>query len=303
MATRLKKYFVNTKSLVYAIAIHAGVVALLFVSFDWSPSSFKTGAAKPQVQPVKATMIDESEVKQQMDRLKAREDKKKQQELQAKQRLADLLKKQEQEKKHLADLKKKKQQEEKKAKALATKRKQEQLRLAKAKKEAQRSAKAKAEKQRKQREAEKRKAEKRKAEEKRRRQLAEKKKREQQARRKAQLKAQLEAEARARRLAQAVDAARNRYIPIIQQKVDRNWTRPSGSKGLNAGVRVRLTPSGEVISAKVVRSSGNPVFDRSVENAVLKASPLPIPRERGVNEKFRDIQFNFDPDEKLISLR
>ncbi len=290
MAGRFKQYFINTKSLVYAIVIHVAVGALLLVSFDWGPTSLQTNAATPQVEPIKAKMISEADVKKQMERLKAKEQKKKQEELQAKKRLADLLKEQEQEKKRLADLKKKKRQEEKKAKALAEKRKQEVQRLAKAKKE----------KQRKQREAEKRKAD-----EKRRAELAQKKKQERQARleaeRKAQLKAQLEAEAQARQLARAVDAARGRYIPIIQQKVDRNWTRPSGLTGLNAGVRVRLTPNGEVISATVVRSSGNPVFDRSVENAVLKASPLPIPRERGVNEKFRDIQFNFDPDEKLIS--
>ncbi len=292
MAGRFKQYFINTKSLVYAIVIHVAVIVLLFVSFDWGPTSFKTSAATPQVEPVKAKMITEADVKKQMERLKAKDQEKKQQELKAKKRLADLLKKQKQEKKRLADLKKKKQQEEKKAKALALKRKQEEQRLAKVKQE----------KQRKQREAEKRKAEKKRREE-----LAQKKQQERQARleaeRKAQLKAQLEAEAEARRVAQAINAARSRYIPIIQQKVDRNWTRPSGLKGLNAGVRVRLTPNGEVISAKVVRSSGNPVFDRSVENAVLKASPLPIPRERGVNEKFRDIQFNFDPDENLISLR
>lgn len=292
MAGRIKQYFINTKSLVYAIAVHVAVIALLFASFDWGPTSFKSSAATPQAEPVKAKMISEADVKKQMDLIQAREQKKKQQELEAKQRLADLLKKQEVEEQRLAALQQKKQLEEKKAKTLAVKRK----------KEEQRQAKIKQEQLRKQREAEKRKAD-----EKRRAELAERKKREREARleaeRKAQLQAQLEAEAEARRLAQAVDAARSRYIPIIQQKVDRNWTRPSGLKGLNAGVRVRLTPNGEVISAKVVRSSGNPVFDRSVENAVLKASPLPIPREQGVNEKFRDIQFNFDPDEKFLSLR
>lgn len=292
MAGRFKQYFINTKALVYAIAIHVAVVVLLFVSFDWGQTSVGTTAATPQAEPVKAKMMSEADVKKQMELLETKEREKKQEELMAKKRLTDLLKKQEQEKMRLADLQKKKQQEEKKAKALADKRKQEERRLAKVKQE----------QQRKQREAEKRKAE-----QKRREELAQKKKLEQQARleaeRKAQLKAKLEAEAEARRFAQAVDAARSRYIPIIQQKVDRNWTRPAGLKGLNAGVRVRLTPNGEVISAKVVRSSGNPVFDRSVENAVLKASPLPIPRERGVNEKFRDIQFNFDPDENLISLR
>lgn len=114
------------------------------------------------------------------------------------------------------------------------------------------------------------------------------------------LKQQVEAEekasqdaARAARAATVVD----QYKALIRQRVTHSWSRPLGStKGLKCVVRVRLTPSGEVLGATVVRSSGNPVFDRSVENAVYKAEPLPLPNDPTLFDNFREIDFIFDPD-------
>ena len=61
---------------------------------------------------------------------------------------------------------------------------------------------------------------------------------------------------------------------------------------------VRLAPSagsGTVIDAKVVQGSGNPIFDRSVENATIKASPLPLPNDPALVSYFREIVFRFCP--------
>jgi len=62
-------------------------------------------------------------------------------------------------------------------------------------------------------------------------------------------------------------------------------------------VRVRLLPGGEVMpgSVRVLRSSGNGAFDRSVESAVYKASPLPVP-SGGLFESFRDLRLEFEPE-------
>lgn len=114
------------------------------------------------------------------------------------------------------------------------------------------------------------------------------------------LRAALEAEERARteaaRRVQAAAAA-DRYKVLIRQKVERHWSRPAGSRqGLECIVRVRLTPGGEVIEARVVRSSGNAVFDRSVESAVFKASPLPVPDSPELFEYFRELDFIFRPE-------
>lgn len=116
------------------------------------------------------------------------------------------------------------------------------------------------------------------------------------------LQEQLAAEEKAR-LATA-SAARagteiEKYRYLIKQHVSRSWNRPVGvAKGLKCEVHVRLTPSGEVLSANVVRSSGNPVFDRSVENAVYKAAPLPLPGDPTLFDNFREIRFVFDPDKE-----
>ena len=92
-------------------------------------------------------------------------------------------------------------------------------------------------------------------------------------------------------------AVADQYIALIRQKVSRNWARPPGSeKGLQCTVMVKLAPGGEVIQATVVRSSGDAVFDRSVENAVYKASPLPLPQEADLFEYFREIEFLFNPE-------
>ena len=86
---------------------------------------------------------------------------------------------------------------------------------------------------------------------------------------------------------------------LIKQKIERNWVRPTGwSEGVECVVRVRLIPTGEPVQATVVRSCGNPAFDRSVENAVYKASPLPLPEDKGLFEHFRELDLRFRPEGK-----
>lgn len=100
--------------------------------------------------------------------------------------------------------------------------------------------------------------------------------------------------ARAARAATVVD----KYKALIRQRVSRSWNRPVGvAKGLKCVVHVRLTPGGEVLSAAVVRSSGNGIFDRSVEYAVYKAAPLPLPEDPSLFDNFREIEFLFNPEE------
>jgi colicin import membrane protein len=48
--------------------------------------------------------------------------------------------------------------------------------------------------------------------------------------------------------------------------------------------------------AKVIRGSGDPIFDRSAENAVRKASPLPFPDDSRCYEFIKEFNFEFNPD-------
>jgi TolA protein len=87
-----------------------------------------------------------------------------------------------------------------------------------------------------------------------------------------------------------------RVVAAIRRKVERNWVRlTSFPKGLRCTVQVELAEGGEVAQVKVIRSSGNAKFDRSVTAAVRKASPLPVPTDPQLLEQFRSIEFMFSP--------
>jgi len=90
-----------------------------------------------------------------------------------------------------------------------------------------------------------------------------------------------------------------RFEALIRQRVESSWVNSGGwTKNMECLVHVRLIPTGEVIEATVVRSSGNGAFDRSAENAVYKASPLPLPEDKALFEHFRDFNFLFHPQER-----
>ena len=92
----------------------------------------------------------------------------------------------------------------------------------------------------------------------------------------------------------------DRYHGLIKQQVTRNWNIPAASrKGLKCTLRVRVVSGGEVLAVSVVVSSGDPVFDRSAENALYKASPLQVPSDPDLfNRVFREFNFDFDPEKK-----
>jgi colicin import membrane protein len=290
----------NPRAVVYAVLMHLVLLVLLVFSLDWTPKITRPPGIKV---PIEAELVDQR-------KLQALEEKK----------LAEQRRLEEAEKQRVAEAERKRKTEaEKKAKAEAEqKRKAEAAKKAKAeaeqKRKAEAAAKLKAEQKRKaeakaKAEAEqKRKAEakaKAKAEQKRKAEAeAKAKAAEEQRRREAELQKQIAAEQEdemRRQIAAEQEEARARsalseYIPYIQDKVQRNWLRPPGSAaGLSCLIKVRLIPGGDVVSATVVRSSGDPMFDRSVETAVLKASPLPLPTDATLFNHFREINFNFDP--------
>ena len=90
----------------------------------------------------------------------------------------------------------------------------------------------------------------------------------------------------------------SKYKGLIRSQITRNWIFPASyQKGMKCKVLVRLIPSGDVVSVRIIQSSGNSAFDRSVEMAVNKASPLPVPKSStGLFDHFREVEFVFDPN-------
>ncbi len=100
--------------------------------------------------------------------------------------------------------------------------------------------------------------------------------RERQANLEAQLRAQAEAEGKARAKA-ANQRAFDEYVGRIRQKVRSYVNAPDIPGNPEAEFEVIQLPTGEVLSTRLVKSSGAPAYDDAVQRAILKASPLPLP--------------------------
>jgi len=111
-----------------------------------------------------------------------------------------------------------------------------------------------------------------------------------------ELLARQQAEA-ARQQAAARARALNEYIARIQAKVKSSWILPPDIQGNPEAVfDVVQLPTGEVLSTRLVKSSGNPAYDAAVERAILKSSPLPLPASRELFS--RDLKLTFRPQDK-----
>jgi colicin import membrane protein len=119
------------------------------------------------------------------------------------------------------------------------------------------------------------------------RKLDEERKRADEARRKA------ESEKTARQLAAtARDKALADYVNRIRDKVRQNWILPQDVQGNPEAIfSVVQLPTGEVLSVKLRKSSGNPALDAAIERAILKASPLPLPEPRSLFDRQLELVF------------
>ena len=284
---------------VYAVLVHLVLLAVLIFSLDWAPSVKPTTASKPA--PVQAVVVDAAKLDAEVQRQKQLEEKQQREAQEKLKRIEEQTKaaeqKRQQEEERAAELKR--QREEQARKQVEEKRKAEVAARQKAEAEKQRKA-EEAEKKRQEEAKQKAEAEKKRQEEAKRKAEAEKKRQEEEARKAAEQEMQARLAAEQERMATQRRSAMQRmideYVLYIQEKVQRSWIRPPSSGAeLSCTVEVRLIPSGEVIDAQIVRSSGNAAFDRSVEAAVFKASPLPVPPDPEVMEQFRSLRFEFKP--------
>lgn len=285
-----------------ALALHLIILVMFGMSFSDEPDVIRQ---KPLPEIIQASMLDDAKIVAEAERLKTHQlnkqlTQKKQQQALENERIK--------EQKLLQTAKKKRRQEEKQAKELEKKRKvlalKEKQKLEKIKKnkalEAAKLAKIKIQEEA----EEKRLDDQRKAEDKKRKlekQAKQKKQQELLAKQKAEKaeKAAYRVEQIAANKAKAAqdEQATITFSQAIQHKVNTRWIKPiSSGKGLHSTIRVKLLPSGDVMDVSIIRSSGDSVFDRSAENAVRKASPLPVPKDRALfAKKFRTFIFEFKP--------
>jgi colicin import membrane protein len=319
----------RSRAFYYSLLLHAGLVLFFVIGVDWTGKPAPTPPGESQVMNAKA--VDANALEKEVKKLKAAEQAKQRE---AERKVAEAEQKRKQEERKLEQLKQEKERleqqkeaeqrklEEQKEQAVAEKKKaeqeakklEEQKRAAAEKKKLeekkQAEAKKNAEEQKKAAEEKKKKAEaeKKKAEEEKKKAEAEKKRKAEEAKRAAEEKRRAE-EAKAladelaaeeAELAAAAQARQDqselaRYTAAIMRQVSSNFVAPNITSGLKCTLLVRMIPGGQVVDAKVVKSSGNATFDRQAELAVRKASPLPVPDEPRLFQQMKEIQFEFDP--------
>jgi colicin import membrane protein len=89
------------------------------------------------------------------------------------------------------------------------------------------------------------------------------------------------------------------YFRKLQERVRESWVLPKAlapdAEKLTVVVRIVIEKDGRVSDTRVERGSGNAYFDESVQRAIRKASPLPIPPERLLGgEEYYEVGFRFN---------
>lgn len=280
---------------VAAVAVHLALGAVLTLSFSWAPRATPVAVNTEEV--VQATAVEERAVQAEIDKLRAREERRRRDEQARVDRLeqqADAARTQrEAEQKRLAELEAQhKIEAERKRRAEVDRTKAEQAsRAAVAERERQEQARSKAEAERKQAEEIARKTKQEAIElGKRQQALEEARLREQSL---AEDSGQLQEQQVAERQVKAVV---DKHTLLLKQKVERSWIKPANARpGMLCTVLVRLSPAGDVLDARVTKSSGDPIYDRSVETAVRRAEPFQVPDDPAVFARFRELKFEFNP--------
>ncbi len=294
---------------VWAVALHALMFAMLFVSFHFAP---ELPPAQPIVQATLYTLESQSQATTQTNQRIAGEAK----QTKARQYEQEQLeaKKQEQQKQEAAEQKKAEAAKQAEATKQADAKKAEEAKKAEQKKLAD-IAKKKSEEEKKKaaEEAKKKAAElaKKKAAEaaKKKAAAADAKKKAQDAARKSadEQKAAALADLLANETDYAASAADNvgeqvtgSYDDLIRKLVTQNWIRPpSARNGMSVTVQVNMLPNGTITNASVLRSSGDAAFDSSAVTAVRNVGQ--ITEMQGISPSdfapYRSFKMTFTPED------
>ena len=286
--------------MLYSLLLHTVAAVLLVLSLDDTPARTMRPVATAQI--VQAVTVDGKQIEKELQRLQAIEDDKLKQRQVLERKLNDLEQKKAQaeeqrrlEEKKLAQARQKKIQEQ-------ARREEEQKKLARLKKEQdeleQKKRKAEqarkiAEQKKREAEEERQRLEKEAAERKRKEEAEQKRRAQEQQRRAAELaeeQRQLEAEQ-----ARQDQSVIRQYAGRINNAIAQSFNTTGLPPGLSCVLQIRMVAGGEVVVARVVKSSGNEVFDRRAETAVNKASPLPVPDDPRQFEKLRELRLTFAP--------
>ena len=269
MSERRDRNRTKNRTIAYIAAgvVHAGIIAALLINFTSKTDTVEAVYAE-KIDVVTANTVDESQIKKEQDKLKKIDRDKKRKTEQEIRDLKKLKKQADLEKKRLEDLQaerkkialkkqrdkekyEKELRERKRKEELAKKRKKEQEELDRIKREEQEYA----------------------AQQQMNKMLAEE-----------------EAFLAETRALQRTTTAIQQSLALIQDKITSVRTVDPGFEIWRVSViDVKVSPSGVVLSVRTIETSGSLRYDESVESAVYKASPLPLPNSQNYPSAHRKL--------------
>ena len=90
----------------------------------------------------------------------------------------------------------------------------------------------------------------------------------------------------------------NKYKLLIQQKIQQNVNQQlCGLDYITLEFRISLMPTGELLGQpKMTKSSNIISCDDAVERAIIQSQPLPLPKDRGLFSKLKNLELKFHPN-------
>ena len=262
-------------AITFSVALHAVIGAALMLGFDFLPGP----RTPPRQTVIQATIVDQAAIDREMQRI-----------AEAERAEVARREREEREQREAADAARRERERE-----------AEQLRVQREKaaaEEREREAAAERERQRLAEVQRQREAEERRQAEAERQRRAEDERRQAEARKQAELEAELTRALAAEEERRSAEEAGllDEYIRAIENQIKRNWIRPPTARpGLECVINVAQIPSGDVVGrVSFGACNGDEAVKRSIEAAVIKASPLPRPQVPSLFQ--RNLVITFAPD-------
>ena len=99
----------------------------------------------------------------------------------------------------------------------------------------------------------------------------------------------------------ASEKAAANVLDAMTTRITRAWRRPVAFKGgLEVYLKMSLASNGELVDVRVVKTSGDVLFDRSALTAVNRAAPFDEVKQFDAatfEEKFRSLTVKFRPED------
>lgn len=94
---------------------------------------------------------------------------------------------------------------------------------------------------------------------------------------------------------QASNGVVDKYKAQIVQLIQSRWHINQVNAKIKCVYAIDIGPGGVVLSLKLIKSSGDAALDQSARTAIMQSSPLPVPNDPALFERFRQLRLTLSP--------